>query len=175
MVHYLNWDDNEQPLAYLVTFRTYGTWLHGDERLSVDRHKGKNLYGTPRIAPNADLTKIMGDMRASDEFLLDGRCREVVDSAIRNVCEFRKYLLHASNVRTNHCHTVVTAAVKPDAIINAFKSNATRELREAGLADKEQQVWSRGGSTRYLWKPFHLERAIDYVLYGQGNDLPDFV
>ncbi len=26
------WDDNEWPLAYLITIRTYATWLHGDER-----------------------------------------------------------------------------------------------------------------------------------------------
>lgn len=27
------WDDNTFPLAYLVTFRTYGTWLHGDKEV----------------------------------------------------------------------------------------------------------------------------------------------
>jgi len=36
------------PLAYLITFRPYGTWLHGDERGSVD--KFNNQHGTPRIA-----------------------------------------------------------------------------------------------------------------------------
>ena len=25
------------PLAYFITFRCYGTWLHGDSRSSVDR------------------------------------------------------------------------------------------------------------------------------------------
>jgi len=175
MVHHLNWEDNEQPLAYLITFRTYGTWLHGDERLSVDRYMGKNIYGTPKIGPNTNLTRLMSDRRAGDEFILDGPCRETVDIAIRNVCQIRKYFLHAANVRTNHCHTVVTAQNKPESILNAFKANATRELRHLGLVDKEQQVWSRGGSTRYLWKPLHLDRAIDYVLYGQGDDLPDFV
>ena len=175
MVQYLNWDDNEQPIAYLITFRTYGTWLHGDDRMSVDRHKGKNIYGTPKIGPNTNLTRLMSDWRAGDEFILDGPCREAVEKAIRSVCEFRKYLLHAANVRTNHCHTVVTAPNKPDSMMNAFKANATRELRESGLVDKERQIWSRGGSTRYLWKPYHLERAIDYVLYGQGDDLPEFV
>ena len=175
MVHYLNWDDNEHPLAYLITFRTYGTRLHGDDRLSIDRHNGKNQYGTPKIAPNTNLTQMMGEKRAADEFLLNGPCRKVIDRAIRNVCEYRAYLLHAANVRTNHCHVAVSGSAKPETIMNAFKSNATRELRESGLVNKEQKVWSRGGSTRYLWKPFHLERAIDYVLYGQGNDLPDFV
>ena len=38
------------PLAYLITFRSYGTWLHGDERGSVDRFH--NVYGTPRLPPN---------------------------------------------------------------------------------------------------------------------------
>jgi hypothetical protein len=43
-----NWDDNEFPLAYLITVRTFGTWLHGDERSSVDEHNDLNIYGTPR-------------------------------------------------------------------------------------------------------------------------------
>ena len=175
MVHYLDWDDNERPLAYLITFRTYGTWLHGDERLSVDRHNGKNRYGTPKIAPNSRLNQIMTDRRPGDAFLLDGESRTVVDRAIRNVCQVRDYSLFAANVRTNHVHSVVSEAAKPDAIMNAFKANATRELREAGIVAPDVRVWSRGGSTRYLWKSAHVDGAIDYVLYGQGDELPDFV
>jgi hypothetical protein len=35
--------------------------------------------------------------------------------------------------------------------------------------------WSRHGSTRYLWKPHHVDRAIDYVIKGQeGDEPPDF-
>src|SRR5262249_42685946 len=40
----------DRPLAYLITFRCYGTWLHGDERGSTDRHR--NQYGTPFIPSN---------------------------------------------------------------------------------------------------------------------------
>ncbi|MGQ0761444.1 MAG: hypothetical protein ACT4OT_05435 [Acidobacteriota bacterium] len=45
-----DFDDNDFPLAYLITFRCYGTWLHGDERGSVDRKQ--NVYGTPKTAFN---------------------------------------------------------------------------------------------------------------------------
>ncbi len=38
------------PLGYHITFRCYGTWLHGDERGSVDRFH--NRYGSPLISPN---------------------------------------------------------------------------------------------------------------------------
>ncbi len=175
MVDYLDWDDNELPLAYLITFRTYGTWLHGDERMSVDRHNGKNRYGAPKIEPSKKLVTIMSKKRTSDSFLLNGECRKVVERAIRGVCHTRGYELAAVNVRTNHTHNVVSAAVTPENVMNALKANATRELREAGLVDLNQQVWSRGGSTRYLWKSAHVSGEIDYVLYGQGEDLPDFV
>ncbi len=168
-----DWDDNEIPLAYLITFRTYGTWLHGDERYSVDRH-GKNIYGTPKVLPSRNLNRIMMDRRMSEDFLLDGSRREVVDRAIHEVCDHRGYRLFAINVRTNHVHTVVASSRRPEILMNAFKSNSTRELRRAGMISTDQRVWARGGSTRYLWKTNHVEGACNYVLYGQGDDLPNF-
>ncbi|HEX9659180.1 MAG TPA: hypothetical protein VGA18_02730, partial [Rhodothermales bacterium] len=39
------------PLAYLITFTTYGTWLHGDERGSVD--PGHSIPGTPPLERDA--------------------------------------------------------------------------------------------------------------------------
>ena len=167
------WDDNEFPLAYLITFRTFGTWLHGDERGSMDRH-GRNVYETERIAPNAKFESQMRENFASTEFLLSGPMRAIVEIAIQSVCRIRGYNLIAINIRTNHVHAVVSAAVKPESMINAFKSNATRELRTEGLIDEKQSVWSRGGSRRYLWKPHHVESAVNYVLFGQGDDLPNF-
>ena len=168
-----DWDDSEGPLAYLITFRTYGTWLHGDERFSVDLH-GQNAYGTPRVAPNKNLAGLMSANRAVDAFILNGKQRSLVERSIRGVCEHRGYGLMAINVRTNHVHSVVASPRKPEIILNAFKSNPTRELRLAGLVSVTQRLWSRGGSTRYLWKPNHVEGAINYVLHGQGEDLPDF-
>lgn len=66
------WDDNEWPIAYLITIRTYGTWLHGDKRSSVDLRR-QNVYDTPRVRPNAALSKLMADKMKGPPFLLDGR------------------------------------------------------------------------------------------------------
>jgi len=170
-----DWDDNDWPLAYLITFRTYGTWLHGDQRTSVDRHNGKNHYGEPKIDPNEKLTQIMKENSLGRQYLLNGHSRSVVEGAIREVCLIRDFALYAINVRTNHAHSVVFAPKKPEIVMNAFKANATRELRDAGVIAPGQRIWSRGGSTRYLWKPTHVEAAVGYVLFGQGDDLPDFV
>jgi REP element-mobilizing transposase RayT len=100
--------------------------------------------------------------------------REVIEDAIREVCRCRQYSLLAMSVRTNHIHTVVSAQLKPEPILNTFKAYATRKLRRAGLLSEGTKPWSRHGSTPYLWKERHVERAVDYVLYGQGEELPTF-
>lgn len=51
-------NDTDTPLAYLITFRTYGTWLHGDERGSVD--KNHNKFGT-RTAESRIVREQQGD------------------------------------------------------------------------------------------------------------------
>jgi REP element-mobilizing transposase RayT len=167
------WDDNEWPIAYLITIRTYGTWLHGDDRLSVDRH-GKNLYGSQRIPSDPKFRSKMIENQKNPSFILTGKFRGIVRASITDVCEARGHRTIAINVRTNHVHCVVSAAQKPEALIIGFKANCTRRLREKGLLSSDAQVWSRGGSRRYLWKPHHVERAVDYVLNEQGDTLPDF-
>ena len=59
--------------------------------------------------------------------------------------------------------------------MNAFKSYATRKLRELELLPRNAKPWARHGSTLYLWKPHHVEMAIEYVLNGQGDELPRFL
>ena len=54
----IEWDDNEFPLAYLLTFRTYGTWHHGDERGSVDR-RSFNKFGNADITPTVGALEIL--------------------------------------------------------------------------------------------------------------------
>lgn len=107
--------------------------------------------------------------------LLDENQRRVVESAISEVCENRGYKLQAINARSNHIHSVVSAQVKPKLIIEAFKSYATRHLRGKNLVDKQTRVWTRGRSRRYLWKPRYVALAVEYVLYGQGDIIPDIL
>lgn len=166
-----DWDDNVFPLAYLLTFRTYGTWLHGDERGSVDTHDHKNVYGEPDIYPNKNLEKLMQEKMKSQQFLLDEIQRKSVEDTIKDFCEYKNYQLYAVNARTNHVHAVISAQTKPEQIINFLKSYSTRKLRELNLISNEITPWSRGGSRRYLWKERHVSLAIEYVLYGQG-DIP---
>ena len=164
------YESNEFPLAYLITFRTYGTWLHGDERGSIRRNR-KAEKESNRIPINIPLMEKMQSKLNAPPILLNLEQRNVVDAAIREVCKFREHRLHAVNVRTNHCHAVIGAQCGPERLADTLKAYSTRRLREHGLIDRDIHVWARGRSRRYLWKPRHVAAAVDYVLYGQG-DLP---
>ena len=128
---YIDFNDRSVPLGYLITFRCYGTWLHGDERGSVDRHH--RIYGVPGLAPNAMRRKHDHELLKQPPVKLNSSQREVIKGAIRETCTIRRWQLWTENVRTNHVHAVVTANKKPEAVLSALKANATRAMREARL------------------------------------------
>ena len=167
------WNDTDTPLAFFITFRCYNTWLYGDERGSVDRHN--NTYGSPRIPKNDTWHRIAADLAKHPPVKLDAARRRSVRNAIVETCQKRAWHLAAVNVRTNHAHSVVAApGFDPDQVLNAFKANATRQMREDGCWEHDYSPWVRKGSKRRLWNERSVANAIDYVVNGQGDDLPDF-
>jgi len=156
-------------LAYLITIRTYGTWLHGDERGAIDRDH--NAYGTPLLSPNTRRERAERDRCKHAPVMLNEPRRQVVRTAIEEVCRHRQWSLHELNVRADHVHVVVSAPRHPDHVRGSFKSWATRRMREASVIDADIRPWAKDGSGKYLWKPEQLEAACRYVLDGQGPDL----
>jgi len=154
------------PIAYFITFHTYGTWLHGDRRGSIDR-KGWNVPGTPMVTPDPMREQEERVLRNYPPVTFNKHQRKAIDEAIRNVIAYKNWTLHALNPRTEHVHVVVTALKRPELIMNSLKSWCTRRMREAGLWTRENSPWSRHGSTRYLWDEQDLANVCDYVNYGQ--------
>ena len=150
-----------QPLAFFITFRCYGTWLPGDERGWVDRRE--NVPGTPTRSGGRRLRSIAESSLSHPPFHIGGEQRTIVGRAVRDVCTHRGWTLHALNVRTNHVHLVVTAALAPDQVMTTLKAWSTRRLREAGLVNVDAKLWSRHGSTRYLWTTEDIETSCRYV------------
>ena len=69
---------------------------------------------------------------------------------------------------------VSIGTAKPERALNAFKAYATRKMRENGCWHSEYSPWADKGSKRNLWNERSVEKAIEYILYGQGDDVPDF-
>lgn len=153
------------PLAYFITFRTYGSWLHGDERGSVDRRH--NTFGTPLQSVNDNRAQFEAQELKHEAIELSDIQRDVVLATMHDVCQHKNWTLHAVNVRTNHVHLVVTCPDTPERAMNTFKSYATRRLRETGYIGSETSVWSRHGSTIYIFREDKLAEKIKYVLEQQ--------
>jgi len=53
-------EENQFPIAYLLTWRTYGTWLHGDERQSMQRSRDPR-FGTIKVDQSIPLVEQMAE------------------------------------------------------------------------------------------------------------------
>jgi REP element-mobilizing transposase RayT len=171
-----------EPLAYFLTWSTYGTWLPGDERGWIEYRHGWQLPDTVRrLEAAARMTE--------DACRLDGEQRNAVERQIAETCKFRGWELHAVNCRSNHVHVVVAANLDPGAVRNQLKAWSTRRLKEldaqrrqSGAATptgsvsggrREQGLrenwWAERGSQRYINDPESLEAAVLYVRDAQDK------
>ncbi|HVS70213.1 MAG TPA: class I tRNA ligase family protein [Phycisphaerae bacterium] len=156
-------------LAYFLTFHTYATWLRGEEPGSVDADH--NDYGTPFVAPDPELFAREMANAKSAPVVLSEQQRQTICQTMVEVAKHRGWMIHAVNVRSTHVHAVVSGDASPEKMMNDFKSYATRRLREAELVSADAKVWSRHGSTPYLWKEEDIAGAADYTLHKQGENL----
>ncbi len=154
------------PLAYFITFTTYGTWLHGRGQGSVDRDT--NIPGEPFLPADPHREAEQRATMKQPEYRLDAARRDVVLKTIREVSRHRKWRLWAVHVRSNHVHIIVTGPKKPERIMGDFKAWCSRRLREAFGEPADRERWTEHGSTPYLWTEETLHAKIDYVVNGQG-------
>ena len=160
----------DEPIAFLLTWTCYGTWLHGDERGSVDDDHGRR--GQPFAPFNPVRETVRARQLKHDPYHLEAARRGVVHKTILEVCNHRGWTCKTLNVRTNHVHAVISHANKPGKAMSDLKAWCTRRLREAKLLDKTAPAWAEGGSVKWIWTDEQLDRVGAYVRDGQGDDLP---
>jgi REP element-mobilizing transposase RayT len=154
-----------EPLAFFLTWPTYGTWLPGDERGWNQRGRGPQ--------PPDPIRKMEAQARMTEHAcILDEEQRRLVEATIAEHCKLRGWELHAVNCRSNHVHVVVTADRDPRTVRNQLKawcSRRLKELEERRRADPSlapragglrQHWWTERGSHRYLGDNDSLEAAI---------------
>ncbi len=158
-------------LAYFLTWTTYGTRLHGDPRGTVDRDH--NRRHTPVLSHSPERMTDAASRLKHPPVVLGNHARQIVNRAIRDHADIRKWRLIALEVRSNHVHVVVTcpSAMSPEEAMAQFKAWGTRHLRSMELVPPSGPVWTDHGSTRWLNKPEHVESAAHYVRDWQDDRL----
>jgi len=145
------------PLAYFLTWTTYGTWLPGDAR-------GWRRRQEPGVTqpPN----RLFAEMAASElqepPFFLAPSDLAIAERAITKHCQVRSWMLHKVSVLSNHIHVVVTAPqYAPKKVCVQFKAWCTHQLKPNYPTRK--YFWTRGGYHCCLNNKDALESAIQYV------------
>lgn len=146
----------DDPLAFFLTWVTYGTWLPGDERGWIKRQRG---WQSPDPMREYEAQISMTE----DACLLSQRQRDAVEGQIRETCAHRGWLLHAVSCRSNHVHVVVHASdTNPDKIRADLKAWTARRLQQFDM--DRTNWWAERGSIRYLYNQDGFEAAVAYVL-----------
>jgi REP element-mobilizing transposase RayT len=158
----------DQPLAYFITFRCYGTWLPGDARGFTEWGA---IYGTPKREGHRGIAGEQRRRMAGTPVSLDSRQRLCVEQSVIETCAALGWTLYAVNVRTNHVHVVVAGLTSPERILNTLKAWCTRRLRDSQLLVDAIRPWSRHGSTVYLWNERDVDAVCAYVVYGQDSKM----
>ncbi len=98
-------------------------------------------------------------------YLLNDTTRPIVDDVLREHCQIQKWAIIEKNVRTTHVHIIVDCfdSIDPDSAMEQFKAYGTRRVRQKGHAAPKQQIWTEGGSTRWLNSEKSLIEAINYT------------
>lgn len=112
----------DDPIAYFITWSTYGTWLPGDERGWVEYRRGWKL-------PDA-VRELEAAARMTEDacYLSPEQCA-AVEQQVAETCSHRGWTLHAVNCRSNHLHVVVTAPLHPKKVRSQLKAWCTRKLK----------------------------------------------
>jgi REP element-mobilizing transposase RayT len=146
-----------EPLAYLITWTTYGSWLLGDARGWVEG-------GTPGVRAGDPAREAAArDRLLTPPVVLSEAQRSVVEATIRDHCRFRGWQLHAVSARSNHVHVVATAPVAPETVMNQFKAWCSRRLNEQ-TPGRGTRWWTAHGSTKWIGDEGCFRNAVRYVL-----------
>ena len=147
------------PIAYHITWGTYGARLHGSGKPHVDRDH--NVYGTP-FAPTERAREEASRQRMSaDPVSLTPDERQEVERAIRELAARYTWTIHALAAQSDHVHVVITAPRAGDPLREALKAVASRALNKR--FGKRLHWWSENGSDKHLYEPEYFENAVDYV------------
>src|SRR5262249_26804305 len=148
------------PLAWYLTWTTYGTWLHGDARGSNSR--------SGYVPPNPTIEAQERRLLTGEPVILSDTHRTVVKDAIVKECETQKWPVHAINVRTNHVRIVLSAnrdGKFSRAHLKAIASAAHSDHEHLPIAgsDGRRKWWTEKGNIVEVETENDLDAVVVYV------------
>lgn len=140
-------------IGYMLTWRTYGTWLQGDERGYVKDGKLLNQNETLEQINKINLKK--------QPIKFNSKQKEIVKDSIIQKAKRLNQKVFALTVLSNHIHLLVEKKQESiETTAALYKTAARTALNKNGL---EGKIWSKGYDKRYCFSYQELNNRIEYI------------
>lgn len=162
---------------WLLTWRTYGTWLPGDARGSVTRvrdgsgprveHDG---WGALIDGPMPGLETAAREAMTGETVLLTANQADALAEQLVETARHRGWIILAGAVMSNHVHLVVGVPGDPDPekLLGDFKAWGSRKLNRGWGKRPNGTWWVEHGSRRKLPNETAVQGAVSYVAEQSG-------
>ena len=153
--------------AYFITFRTYGTWLHGDPRRSYS-HRYKRIF-----EPNESLNNLRKGNLVNPIVTFSEQERAVLFDAIVEIGLSGKYnvFIDAVNVRSNHIHILVTprSDITMAQLVNIIKNRLSAVVKTFPRFQNYQKIWTSRFSGKIVYSAETWRGLANYTLLRQSG------
>lgn len=156
---------------WFFTWRTYGTWLPGDDGFVGYYHTpdGRrvidNVPGEPATDAVPPLARYAREAMTGEPVLLTASQADALLGQLHETAAYRSWKIDAVAVMVNHLHLVFGVPGDPDpsAMLQCWKSYASRALNRLGPKPNAPRWFADGGSKRPLPADENRIGAIRYV------------
>jgi len=149
------------PLAYHITWGTYGTRLHGDARGTV--HRSENEFGDAIIGTDGDWQREEKSLLRFPIRILTIQQRQFIERAVPPICRRGGWELITVAAGPDHVHCVIRAAVDGKDIRKWLKRWLGESMTGHWPIQPGEVWWAECGSVKWVWNQDYYMRVVDYV------------
>jgi len=149
------------PIAYHITFGTYGTRLHGDDRGTIDRKMNKP--GEPIVGSNPDWWESERDRLNFPPVQLNAEQMRFAESTLPSICARGGWTLHTCAAAPDHLHVVLSTRSDGAAVRKWMKRWLGEAMSEHWPLPGQSAWWAEGGSVRWVWTQEYFDDVKAYV------------
>ena len=149
------------PLAFHMTFGTYGTRLHGDERSTVARPL--NHFGQPFVEPDEIRQQFVFDSMIGNPLYLSAVQRIEIERIAPEICQRGGWDFHIAAAQPDHVHCLLSCRSEPKVARKLLKRWLSDHLTANWALNHSPRWWADGGSGKYVWDEDYFRRAFEYI------------
>ena len=149
------------PIGYHVTYGTYGTRLHGDERGTVDH--SENRYGDPIVGTAEAWQQMEVSHLRFPPRLLSVEQRIAVQELVPQACIRGGWTHIATAAAADHVHQFIRAPVDGVDVRKWLKRWVSQGMSTRWPLLPEQVWWAECGSVKWVWTDDYAERVTKYI------------